>query len=587
MSNEVVIGVLKTLVCTLLLVQAFAFEGLLHAAGEVRKDRPRVPLKFASPNWRVYHRTDILEQSVLSLVEQCEKAIHARVVEHPLLHVSLSESPKSTREMAKRLLRSRTKLVFVFGLHGRDMVTSEVALRIVEAVCTTNETRRTQLAPLVHAARTLLPTAEIVLVPIANPSGRRIAEMGRRCEKTNANDVDIDRNWDHFWRHPSQLRTTWSNIEQSNQQSRSTQQTSSMLLEAVSRRSSKLASMVEPFDPESALTDTTSRQASVQTVVDDSLDQDQQLAGTHPFSEPETQALRDIVKKVKPTSYVSVRSGALAMTYPWDCKTSNTLRPADSSRLENVLAGLTASHCQRCSTGSLWNVTGRTQCGTSADYVYGKLKVPFVHTWHMYWDSRAATGDCFRSHNPTTPEAYERVINNWAQAVFNFTAAVHTWHTLERSKGISVAASNASETAAHAAEYRAQAIAKGMPDPEDDPVGDETDLQRIAHGPAHGDTAASSSSGSAPRFSLISLLFGGRRSDAASTGSADGHENEDGASGGLNNAATDFSLIMSSWFGVFVALLVFAAGLHAARKVVLPKRGYRSRLRPLIPLKSA
>lgn len=48
----------------------------------------------------------------------------------------------------------------------------------------------------------LPPRTRIVLVPIANPDGRRISEMGRRCDQTNARDVDVDRNWPSFWREP-------------------------------------------------------------------------------------------------------------------------------------------------------------------------------------------------------------------------------------------------------------------------------------------------------------------------------------------------------------------------------------------------
>lgn len=253
--------------------------------------------------------------------------------------------------------------------------------------------------------------------------------MGRRCERTNANDVDLDCNWPTFWNYPTHVR------EDDAAQRRTVRDAGRVLGVSLGR-----ASNVQPVYPH------------VQP-------------GSQPFSEPETRALKEIVEKVKPISFVNLRTGAIALTIPWDCKVED-VPERERDKLLKLAEGVAASHCQRCGVGNLWNITGRTKCGTAADYLFSEVEAPFVHTWHVYNVPEAARGDCFRKHNPTTREGYERVVNNWAQAVFNFTTAVHNWITLERSVGSGLAEQNASLSAAKAETRQEEDVVRGMPDPE-------------------------------------------------------------------------------------------------------------------------
>lgn len=540
----------------LLAARAAAFEGLLSAAGEVTRDAPVAPRAFGSPDWDVYSRTERLLAAVFERARACGARARAGVVggEGGVGYVTLGGGG--------RIGWGKTRVMVVFGEHGRDFVTSEVALRIVEMVCGTDAGG----GPGAAAASSLWNPGrrrlEIVIVPVANPNGRRIAQIGRYCEVGNGNDIDIGQNWERGWNSSS--------------------------------ASSK--------------------------------------AGPKAFSEPETVALRSIVASLKPTAFVSVRSGARAITTPWDCNADESIAANDNERLVRVAGAVTASHCQKCATGTLRNVTGHSKCGTGADYAYGTLGVPFVYTWYIYKDDTADGDDCFRLHNPSTPSEYERVVNNWAHAVFNFTDAVHNWMTVERSHGQPAAAENATRAAAKAAARRAEFQANGVPDPEV-----RTDIAPEAPDGANG--AAGSSRG-ALRRSLVgpaSVLLGGKSGGRgeglmiwvfgekrfpsapqpgpvhalpqgpAAAAAGGGPKLRDRGVGTLNPAnvantaksrlstgplpaASDtWYTLLSGWFGVAAAMVMFAAGSFFVRKHVFsPSHSRKSRFRSrILPVKNA
>lgn len=494
--------------------QAIAFENLIQAQGEVRKDLPAEPLHFAQPNWTYYHRTDYLQREIVALASSCPGAqVHVGIaptdassgvgssspasllqlgrrwangsplaVASPasenlpasagegLLYVTLQRADGGN-DMATNVSTSRgsrfanlfsrqkstaytspvdsTTVMFVFGEEGRDLFTSEVAFRILKLVCDANA------STLEGADAAVLPShTRVVLVPIANPDGRRISEMGRRCDRTNARDVDIDRNWPSFWGEDETAIASAATAEGNEDKiatSHDGNHRLSGLRHAVARRFSSDSNYAS--DIGSPLS-----------------------GGTQPLSEPETRALKGLIAAVSPAAYISLRTGALALTTPWDCK-PGAMGTEASRRLHSILEPVAAGHCTRCRIAPLWNATRRAKCGTAMDHVYGAMNVPFAFSWLVYDDAHAPHGDCFRRHNPSSHPRFNRVVDNWAHATFNFTAAVRNWVLLERHAGVHVAEQNASRSAAEASERRARALAGGAPDPE----GDDSEDQRHAN----------------------------------------------------------------------------------------------------------
>lgn len=520
-----------------------AFENLLQAKGEVRKDRPATPLRFASPDWHTYHTTNHLHQQLQALSHNCSLADislslaipppdilsgpstpdkHILLSELPesqlstasdaLLYITIRSSPPPSRASNLATLLHRkaqpVTVMFVFGEQGRDLLTPEIALTVVKQACGFLPVNASD--PSHHLVTKLVHGVQLILVPLVNPDGRRIAEMGRRCDRTNANDVDIDSNFPSFWRH-------------STPQNNSRSETG--LRAAVARHLKP-----PPSQPHYV-------HAS---------------AGTHPFSEPETRALRSIVQKFNPASYVSVRTGAVALTIPWDCK-PELLSESQRAKLLRVTQTITAAHCTRCKTGNLYNITGRVKCGTASDYMYGTLRVPFVHTWHVY-SAPAQRGDCFRRHNPVSNHAFDRITNNWANAVFNFTTAVHNWMQLEHSQGVNAAELNASRSAHQAKEQRKEALARGVPDPESEEKDNPADPKQPATNPH-------SANG------IFSWMHNTTNQTLSSKTQA------------LDVSGTEEFNILTAWWGVWAALLLLSTSFFVAKRHIFSRgrRRYRAR----------
>lgn len=578
------------------------FESLIQAQGEVRKDLPAKPLPFAQPDWKIYHRTNHLHQVLMRVAETCAHA-HAEVrlatpedagmsaaagrdVQPPasaadgLLYLTVrgrgadveaadtqpqdnsgSGAAARARKLASDLLwmaqlkerpaveaANVTTIVLTFGEEGRDLLTSEIALQVLTQVCGANGTDVTPLPPSVR----------LVLVPVVNADGRRISEMGRRCDRANGNDVDVDRNWPTFW----------------NEREDGDAVAAHPLREAMARRFTRDEDVLAPS------------------------------TGGHPLSEVETRALHGLVTAARPTAFVTLRTGAYALTTPWDCKATG-LQDAFAKRLAHMLAPISAAHCAKCTVGpritaEMTAATGggagkRRKCGTVVDHVFGAMGVPFVFAWYVF-DVSAPKGDCFRRHNPVSREHYERVVRNWSFATLNFSHVVANWVLLERRDGVDVANRNASDAAVVARERRARALADGGVDPEQeddahrhkggwarhgssDRVASIHDLHR-----AHEDVALKHSN-------PFAWVFERGQSELAA-GNASAGRGTGGAGESSNGDETDRLAWLDGWGGVSAAFCMLVVCLLAAKQYVFkvsPNRKLlkRSRFLSRAPMKNA
>lgn len=184
-----------------------ASQAVLHAAADTERARKS---SLTSPNWDVYSKTDDLIQSIRLLVSACAHAHAERVTvrergevgEEPaenerMLVVTLTVGAKARaagRE-AGHVLSRRIRILASFGEHGRELITSEVALRLVQRVCEPAEESRAESRALLRE----LERTELVIVPVVNIGGRRAVEHGDACGRLNKNDVDINRNFVHMW----------------------------------------------------------------------------------------------------------------------------------------------------------------------------------------------------------------------------------------------------------------------------------------------------------------------------------------------------------------------------------------------------
>lgn len=110
-------------------------------------------------------------------------------VHNSVLTVTLTHAAKE-RNAIRRAGGSvpvRITTVAVFGEHGRERITSELAYNIIKRVCDSAD------------GGIDLRQYEFVLLPLVNEGGRRIVETGHFCWRLNARGVDLNRNYKQAW----------------------------------------------------------------------------------------------------------------------------------------------------------------------------------------------------------------------------------------------------------------------------------------------------------------------------------------------------------------------------------------------------
>lgn len=143
----------------------------------------------------------------------------------------------------------KQKAFFVFGEHARELISSESAMHLLHLLCGGGDEEEKSLV-----SRALQDTV-FVIVPNANPLGRQQVEMGKYCQRTNENGVDLNRNWAED--------------------------------DSGTTRKSFVAGLDQEINP-----------------------------GPYAFSEPESRMLRDALAEEKPQVFLSVHSGAYLLGTP-------------------------------------------------------------------------------------------------------------------------------------------------------------------------------------------------------------------------------------------------------------------------------
>ncbi|KAM1133021.1 hypothetical protein ACFX15_041598 [Malus domestica] len=89
----------------------------------------------------------------------------------------------------------KLRILLSFGQHGRELITSELALRILSILS------KEQFLPNLDPASldSTLDKLLIKVVPMENLNGRRLVEAGDLCERRNGRGVDPNRNWSVDW----------------------------------------------------------------------------------------------------------------------------------------------------------------------------------------------------------------------------------------------------------------------------------------------------------------------------------------------------------------------------------------------------
>jgi len=302
----------------LLVGALFLFAAHVQAANRkfLVKDEPA--LKTVLP---FYHTSDELHAKLQDATRNCRSGTATLDTGGAGLDVVRISSKESSG--------SRPSALFVFGEHARELFSAESAVHFVRSLCglesSVSEDR----------ARNSLSRFDFVIVPNANPQGRRMVEAGNYCRRTNENGVDLNRNYGNEHR--------------------------------------DAASAKEYHDATNAGADR-----------DDQGEASESNPGPEGFSEPETQAIRDLAKSQSRLKiFLSVHTGAYLLGMPFGYTGSET--PPHADEMRSILADISQGHCGgNCPYGSLASLIGYKSKGCSIDYVAEDLHVPFSFTWEIY-----------------------------------------------------------------------------------------------------------------------------------------------------------------------------------------------------------
>lgn len=255
----------------------------------------------------------------------------------------------------------KARLLINFGEHGRELISPEIALRLVGTLC--DPAARAALlkdhdmdAKEVEA---VLQRVIFKITPVENPRGRALVEDGELCERKNGRGVDPNRNWSVHWGYK------------------------------------------EPdYDPR------------------------EEFPGKAPFSEPETTMLRALATDFSPHVWLNVHSGMEALFTPYDHKNEVPEGPAAEATME-LLKNLNKRFCGgRCAVGPGGKTVGYFAHGTATDYMQDELGVGMVMTWEVFGDMNADFEDCFRMFNPLDAAGVAGVVEPWTAAIYATVAAL-------------------------------------------------------------------------------------------------------------------------------------------------------------------
>jgi len=135
------------------------------------------PVKQLMP-W--YKTGDEIHDALHALTENCPGAEASLTTEFDGdLGLDVFKVSRSTSSSTPK-----TKAMFVFGEHARELISPESGLHFAKKLCSQDPQADSELNDV-----------EFTLIPNANPIARKLVEKGAYCKRTNENSVDLNRNW--------------------------------------------------------------------------------------------------------------------------------------------------------------------------------------------------------------------------------------------------------------------------------------------------------------------------------------------------------------------------------------------------------
>ncbi|XP_020961724.1 carboxypeptidase A6 isoform X2 [Arachis ipaensis] len=147
-------------------------------------------------NYDLYHSSGKFLEEIKALVHRHSDMLAMETIKAgnkgygaEITVVTYSERKRETDE------RSKFRILLSFGQHGRELITTELALRILSILSGEQSLPNMDQASL----NTTLDKLVIKVIPMENLNGRKLVEAGDLCERRNGRGVDLNRNWSVDW----------------------------------------------------------------------------------------------------------------------------------------------------------------------------------------------------------------------------------------------------------------------------------------------------------------------------------------------------------------------------------------------------
>uniref|UniRef100_A0A0D9YLE9 Peptidase M14 domain-containing protein n=1 Tax=Oryza glumipatula TaxID=40148 RepID=A0A0D9YLE9_9ORYZ len=168
----------------------------LAAAAVSAASAARVPASVTPISRTLYHSSDSLLSDIKALVARHSDKLSMDTItasnkgySTDLFIVTFNHAKESTSNSSK------IRVLLSFGQHGRELITSEVALNLLYIL-----TEKRKIAGVdLSSFEKILENLVIKVVPMENLNGRKRVEEGELCDRRNGRGVDLNRNWSVDW----------------------------------------------------------------------------------------------------------------------------------------------------------------------------------------------------------------------------------------------------------------------------------------------------------------------------------------------------------------------------------------------------
>ncbi|CAH9073477.1 unnamed protein product [Cuscuta epithymum] len=180
------------LVLSIFLILSFAYFCAVKGKGNLTQGQASVtPL-----NLDLYHTSGALLEEIEALVHRHPDRLSIKTISSKNKGYHADTTVVTYCQNLKDCdYRSKVRILLSFGQHGRELITTELALRILSILS------EEKLLPKGYPLTLNNPLEKLVIkvVPVENVNGRRRVEKGELCERRNGRGVDLNRNWSVDW----------------------------------------------------------------------------------------------------------------------------------------------------------------------------------------------------------------------------------------------------------------------------------------------------------------------------------------------------------------------------------------------------